>query len=332
MNKNIFFIFPPGYSGNYLQWICNVSEASKTEFTVKDPLLPNGTSHGFVRRPTHTGVFNILNWIIKNQPTSPQTYILFANISKQSWIDHPAHAAYRLLKSYPNGLIVNIYANSNDEAIVGALNSYTKWTTWMHDQTAFGPSRTPAFDWEGGKNNIISLDDRNWLFENWRTFFSLNDQPFNWGELTYNIEGFRQWYKVRKELEPAETDADQFNNFETFPTNNIIDVKLGDIYNQHFFENTELFSWLDTQHAGEFDWNYAKQYHQKYIAAQDNLRWFTDINVMRNHKQVSKWLLKHSFGQALVLEEIAEHLDQVEQWQSNTTENILTSLGYTILN
>lgn len=332
MNKNVFFLFPAGYSGNYLQWIINISEESKKEFTVKNPLLSNGTTHAFVRKPTHMGVFNILNWIIKNQPSSPQTFILYANADKDAWIDHPAHSAYRLLKSYPDGLFVNIYASTDDEVKVGALNSYTKWTTWMYDQTSFGSDQTPKFDWEGGKNGIVSIADRNWLVENWRTFFTINNQAFNWDELKYNIDGFRRWYKGRKEMEPAETDSQQFNSFETFPTDNILDVTLGDIYSRDFFDNTQLFSWLDSQHAGKFDWEYAKSYHQTYLDAQDNLRWFTDIANMRQHQLVSTWLLKHTLGQAFVLEEVKDQLDQIQDWHQKTTQQILGILGYKIVN
>jgi hypothetical protein len=332
MNKNIFFLFPPGYSGNYLQWIINVSEESKKEFTVKNPLLPNGTSHAFVRRPTHMGVFNILNWIIKNNPALPQTFILYTNAAKESWIDHPAHAAYRLLKSYPTGLFVNIYASTEDDIKVGALNSYTKWTTWMYDQTAFGPSKTPTFDWEGGKNNIISISDRNWLVEHWRSFFAINDRPFNWEELTYNIDSFKRWYNVRRELEPAETDPEQFNNFEPFPFDNILDISLSEIYSSDFLNTTKFTQWVESQNAGTFDWEYAKSYHQVYLDAQDNLQWFTHITAMREQKLVSRWLLKHTLGQAFVLEEVKDQLGHDNSWQEKPTEQVLLELGFKILN
>lgn len=331
MHKNIFFLFPPGYSGNYLQWIINISEASKTEFTVKNPLLPNGTSHAFIRKPTHMGLFNILTWIVKNQPTAPQTYVVYANTGP-SWSDHPAHAAYRILKCYPDALIVNIHAANDDEAKVAALNSYTKWTTWIYDQVATAPVQEHTFDWEGGKNGIISIGDRNWLFDNWRKFFTINDQPFNWEELTYNIDGFKRWYKVREELEPAETDTEQFNNFETFPTDNIFDLSLGELYSPDFFKTTKFITWAESQHAGKFDWDYARSYHQTYLDAQDNLRWFTDVAIMREQKSVSTWLLKHTLGQAFVLEEVTDQLAQVDSWREKPTEQVLTELGYKIAN
>lgn len=330
MNKNIFFLFPPGYSGNYLQWIINISEESKKHVTVKNPLLPNGTSHAFVRRPTHMGVFNILNWIIKNNPQSPQTFVVYTNAAKDTWIDHPAHAAYRLLKSYPTGLFVNIYASTEDDVKVGTLNSYTKWTTWMYDKTAFSSLQPLTFDWEGGKNHIISINDRNWLVENWRSFFAVNNQPFDWQELTYNIDGFKRWYSVRKELEPDETDAEQFNNFDVFPFDNILDISLSEIYNSNFLKQSSFTSWVESHDVGRFNWEYAKSYHQAYLDAQDNLQWYSHIEAMRNHKVVSKWLIQHSLGQAFVLDEVKNQLK--ENWQQKPTEQILTDLGFTIVN
>lgn len=330
MNKNIFFLFPPGYSGNYLQWIINISEESKKEFTVKNPLLPNGTTHAFIRKPTHMGVFNLLTWMVKNRPATPQTYVIYSNTGP-SWIDHPAHVAFRVLKCYPDALVVNIHASNDDQVKIAALNSYTKWTTWIYDLTSF-ESVIPTFDWEGGKNGIISIADRNWLFENWRKFFTINDQPFNWEELTYNVDGFRRWYNVRKKLEPAETDTQQYNNFETFPSANIFDISLAELYSPDFFETTKFMQWVEEQNAGKFDWQHAKNYHQTYLDAQDNLQWFETIKRMREHQVVSPWLLKHTLGQAFVLEELKDQLAPVQGWQQKSTEEILTLLSYKIVN
>jgi hypothetical protein len=331
MKKNIFFLFPPGYSGSYLRWIFNISENSKKESTIKNPLLPNGTAHGFARNPTHTGSLNILNWIIKNQPTTPQTYVVYGCTDAKSWDPHPANVAYRFLKSYPDALFVNIHAKTQDEVKVAALNGYTKWTTWIYDQAAFNPNVSYNFDWEGGKNNLISLPDRNWLLENWKNVWPSNDQPFNWEELKYNIDCFKKWYNVRKQREPDETNDEQFNNFDNFNSNQIFDITLKEIYNVNFFENSQLFRWIESQNAGQFDWNQAKQYHQTYIDAQANIRWFDDIKKFRQQKQVSKWLLQNSFSQALLLEEISTQLDHATNWELQSTEEILTTFNYTLL-
>lgn len=330
MNKNIFFLFPPGYSGNYLQWICNISEQSKKHATIKDPLRPDGTSHGFARRPTHMALFNVLSWIIKNQPTDAQTFAVYATNDAATWADHPGNAAFWLLRSYPEGLCVNIHAANDDELKVGALNGYTKWNVWMYDLQTFYMERSPHFDWEGGKNKIISITDRNWLFENWRKFFVLNSTPFNWEELKFHINANNQWYNIREEMDPGDMSADQFNNFEIFPDNNIFDISLGELYHPDFFKNSKFFQWVESQNAGIFDWSYAESYHQTYLDAQDNLKWFTKIEDMRNNKQVSKWLLQNTLSQAFLLEEVATRL--TPGWKESSTEDILTALGYKIVN
>lgn len=330
MNKNIFFLFPPGYSGNYLQWTINISEETKKHLTTKDPLLPDGTTHGFTRKPTHTGVYNILNWIIKNQPVDPQTFVVLVDDASDQWQCHSAHTAYRFLRSYPDALFVNIYAKTNDEAKVAALNGYTKWTTWIYDLSAFDLTKKLDFDWEGGKNNCISLEDRNWLLKNWTKVFHMNRQPFNWNELEHNISGFKRWYNQRKKIEPLDTNDTQYNTFETFSKDNIVDLSIGEIYDQHFTDN-KFFTWIENHAVGNFDWTHVKQYHQTYLEAQENIKWFADINSMRNKQKVSKWLLKNSFSQALVLEEIESSLNQIDNWKEKSTEEILTNLGYTIL-
>jgi hypothetical protein len=331
MFKNIFFLFPPGYSGTYLQWILNISENSKQHSTTKNPLLPNGTSHGFIRRPTHTGSLNILSWIVKNQPGDPQTFAVYANTNTESYIDHPANTAYRFLRSYPDALFINIYAKTPDEMKIGALNGYTKWNTWIYDQVAFNPNHNYNFDWDGGKTNLVSLHDRNWLFENWRNMFPSNTTPFNWEEFKYNIDCFKQWFAGRKLREPQETDSQQFNDFAQFPDAQIYDISLGEIYSDDLFESNKLFSWIESQQAGDFDWDYAKQYHKTYIDAQQNLKWVHHISDTRKHKQVSQWLLRNSFCQALLLEEIAEQLDDLPEWQTHSTEKIIKDLGYTVV-
>lgn len=328
MQQNIFFLFPPGYSGNYLQWIINASDTTTATDTIKDPLLSDGTSHGFIRRPTHSGVFNILNWLVKNKIEKCQTFVIYAYNNTDAWYDHPAYAAYCFLKSFPDALMVNIYAETDDYTKIAALNSYTKWITWIYDTAALEPNRILDFDWEGGKNDRVSLKDRNWFLDNWRSTFFINDRPFNWEEFNYNVDCFQKWLQVRQDLEHQEMDQQQWNWFDPVPRNNIFDLKLEDIYREDFVDSHDFFAWIKSMDGGEFDWNYAKDYHKKYLEAQDNLRFNSEIRNLRANKIISPWLLKNSLSQAFVLEEIKTHLDHVPDWPHRSTIDILTNLGY----
>jgi len=47
MKKNIYLIYPPGYSGSYVSWCLSKSEAGSKDTTVDDPINPtNNTKYG----------------------------------------------------------------------------------------------------------------------------------------------------------------------------------------------------------------------------------------------------------------------------------------------
>ena len=84
LDKNIYLIYPPGYSGSYLSWCFSKSEIDLAESTVDDPLNiynnkkygGTGTSHLHYRIPTHSTIKEVMYWLILNQPKEKKIFLI----------------------------------------------------------------------------------------------------------------------------------------------------------------------------------------------------------------------------------------------------------------
>jgi hypothetical protein len=321
LKHDIFFLYSPGYSGNYLQWIINASEKNTAPHTIKDPIMPDGTTHGFIRRPTHLGLLRLVQWMIKNQPTDPQTYIV--NVSQNNaWGAHAAYAVDFLLHARPECRIVNIYAQDDDETKYGALNTYTKWPTYF---AATKSQIDYKFNIWGALNHP-SIADRNEFYKIWRKQIPINLKNI-WGEIDINLESYNHWYNERNQLQPWEVNQSEYTYYEETPKDQILNISLNDIVQPNFIQ--EVFApWIESQNIGEFDWNHVAQYHSKYIDAQDNIQWFNAIQRMRQSQEVVPFLMKTSLSQAFLLEELETLPDD---WMTQSTQDLLNASGYKLV-
>lgn len=317
-------MYPPGYSGNYLQWIINVSEKDSANRTVQDPLLPDGTTHGFVRRPTHLGLMRLLQWMLKNNQSTPQTYIVNAFQHPTSWHMHAAYSAFFMLHAKPNCAVVNIYADTDDEIKYGALNAYTKWPTFFDSTVYFGDY---GFDiWAADKP--ASIKDRNYFYALWKKDFPVNPKDF-WGEFDYNTEANRLWYESRNKLQPWEVNETEYTTCDLISKEKILNINLTEILTDKFLEDT-FVPWIESQNIGEFDWSHALSYHSTYVAAQINISWFESIKQFRQSQIVDQFLLGNSLTQSFILEELGNRLDTLPNWKKQSTEDILQHFNYQI--
>jgi len=326
LKSNIFFLYPPGYSGNYLQWLINASEKNLKEKTIKNPLLPDGTTHGFVRKPTHIPLLTLLTWIIRNKPNHNQTYIVNCYENKKNYQYNSAEwAAELLLRASPNSLIINICCETDDQFKYGALNTYTKWPTFFLANTQFKNS----FDPLGASKSLNSLDDRNYFYNNWKECFPIN-KNFNWELFNEFNEMSNFWYDARNKLQPHEVNENEYTVYRTLPKDKIINIKLDKITQPNFL--TDLFiPLIENQNIGEFDWEIPKLFHGSYIKAQKNLEWFQAISNFRLRQEVDSFLLKNNLVQAFTLLEMKETLSKLQNWQSISTKEICKFLGYKII-
>lgn len=331
LSNDIFFLYPPGYCGNYLQWIINISEKDSHAKTIKDPLLPDSTTHGFVRRPTHINIMHTLVWLSRNAPVAPQTFIVNCFDRGNDWQTHAAWSAVTAMRARHNPRCVNISAELHDEIIIGALNCYTKWPTFLLCDRNYNPPDWHQFDiWGGLPGAAISIPDRNFLYDHWDKRFPINP-TFNWYEFEDQVKLVHGWYTARNTHQPWEVNEKEYVVFDTVPRQFIHEVKLSDILSHDFLDRC-FIPWIESQNIGEFDWDHAQGYHRRYIAAQKNLQWSVSANAMRNFKQVDVFLQSNSFLQALTLRECGPELDFVKDWRSKDLSDILLELGYQVEN
>jgi hypothetical protein len=321
LKKDIFFLYPPGYSGNYLQWIINVSEKDTASQTIKDPLLQDGTTHGFIRRPTHAGLVRVLQWMIKNQPKKPQTFVININ-QNYSWPSHAGFAVEFLLHAKPKCGIVSIYADGDDEKKYGALNTYTKWPTYFAATKCYDDYK---FDvWGGSKPP--RLHDRNEFYKTWRDQFPVNLKDI-WPEIDANLRFYNHWYDTRNQLQPWEVNESEYTYYQETPKDQILNISLKDIVHPNFI--LEVFRpWVEKQNVGDFDWEHVIQYHYKYINSQENVQWFDAIQRMRESKEIVPFLMKTSLSQAFLLEELKT---LPHDWENQSTQYLLIESGYQLV-
>lgn len=328
LTNDIFFLYPPGYSGNYLQWAINVSETDTAYSTIKDPLLPDGTTHGFIRRPTHLGPLPTITWILRNRPSKPQTYPVncFERAAESdNWTARAAWMANMAVRFSPGALFVNIHATDPDDVKYGALNCYSKWPVFFISDAVNRPPLYWNFDLMGGAKSAV-IDDRNWLYQNWKSMFPMNPS-FNWEEFDNNINKATRWFDSRNALHNWEVNEEQFTVYRTPPRDYILDISLRDLNASDFIDR--IFSqWIDSKNVGEFNWDHVKSYHSKYLAAQTNLQWYSCIKKMREEKIVTRFLLSNSLVQALVLDELGEELKTIDDWKKLDLTDILIKIGY----
>ena len=313
LKKNVYFLYPAGYAGNYLQWTINVSDRDKSPSIPRDPLLDDGTSHGFVRKPTHQHAIKTLIWRLVNQPQDYRTYIVNCH-DKVNWLNHAAYGASLLLRSDPNCVIVNIHTDTIDEIRYGALNTYLKWPVYFSATTP-----RPDFDYFAGQQGRTSIEQRNWFYDHWQETFPSNG-PFKYDELQHNLDQNREWFEVRNQFSPHEVTADQYINFDTVPRDRIVDLPLVSIMQPGFING-----WCDTLaelDIGDFDFEHAKSYHSTYTQAQKPLRYFSAIKTLREENKVDSWLLSNDLCQAFLLQELnIETL--VPGWREYSTEKLI---------
>ena len=306
LQKNVYILYPPGYSGSYVNWAISVSDQELAEHTVKDPINGDdsetyggsGTSHKHIRIPTHQGNGYHFAWVMRNQELSknPRIYVINAGDDETYW------SIWQIAMYDPDGVFIQIH--NDDNPIInsyGIINCVTKWPTYIDASlgdalTDYGPQMIhPNYD------PFNCADDRlfrNWAVEHQDTFFRRNSK--------FNNELMQQWagrydrtYATRHKHQPHEVNDTMYLT-ELDLNNRIFSLSCLDVCSAKFTDWLNQFM-SASQVSSRYDCSHVESFHQNYIDAQPNLQWFKSIQRWELLGEIDDYIMSHSIIQAQVI-------------------------------
>jgi len=139
--------------------------------------------------------------------------------------------------------------------------------------------------------------------------------------MPYHVSAYRQWYNLRNKNNPHEVNEEQFAK-PSNPVDYYHHLDLSEIYKETFID--KLSSIVKDKNAGDFDFEYAKSFHNNYIEAQQHLRFIDEINEFKKTKVLTAYLDSHPLIQAIVIKEIFDQLPT--DWETKTLQEIVKAL------
>jgi hypothetical protein len=300
LTKNVYILYPAGYSGSYLNWAITVSDKDLEPNTVKNPVNKsnstqfggNGTSHNHIRIPTHQDVYHHMSWVIYNRPTDKKIYIINDHTQGQ----HVYISIKYIMQSDPTGVFVIIHNNSDvDVDAYGTINCITKWPTFCEAklQSLDSDPREKMFSWFES-----SKDYRNFIVKNNSSFFSHMEKT-NYSTLHKLVSTATNWYQTRNKFQPHEVNKLTYvSDFSL--ENRIFDISCHDVASDYFPQWLENFM-NDSDVSDAYDCQYVTNYHDNYIKAQPNLKWFDSIKEWEDTGKLNSYLTSHCGIEAHVI-------------------------------
>lgn len=322
LTKNIYLLYPPGYSGSYINWAISKSDADLGKVTVDDPINKTqskelggpGTSHLHVRVPTHHHLQNHLIWMIYNRPTEKKIYLLNSGTVYPD-IKSPETCIAVISKYDPDAVFIHIHDNNNvDYRKYGALNTLIKWPVYFKANQSL--ERKYKFD---SLNCKDSLNARDVFYKNFDKIFPYSN-PLDFDKLRNKFYWFDAWYRVRNEYNPHEVNEQTYVKPSDTPPvvyqTNLVKIASADFIN-----------WLDiflvtSECSDNYNLSHVKNFHQNYIDNQPNMLWFDEIQKFRQTMILTEYLKSHSLLQAFILMEVSNRMDSSYNYENKTLEQI----------
>lgn len=318
LNKNIYILFSPGYSGTYIHWAISRSEIDLSKNTVDDPINKKidknfggvGTAHLHTRIPTHQNLQQHLCWMIRNQPKEKKIYILNAHQNQ------PIERTIDAIMWYdPDPVFIYIHDGNNmDNRKYGLLNLITKWPIF------FKANQIIQEKYDFDVENLDSLKVRNTFFEHFDLLFpyvTLLNHDVLQNKIYWNFD----WYRIRNEHNPHEVNESMY----LLPKLNlpiIFDICLKDIVSDKFPD------WLDqvvsVPGLGEFNTEYVRSNHNNYCASQLNFKWFDEIKKFRETLELTDYFKSNRLLEAFIMLELKDYFINSVNWRDMSIEDILS--------
>lgn len=345
-HKNIYILFPAGYSGTYLSWCLDKSELSTCDNTIDDPINKTksdkyggiGTCHQYHRHPTHGSIDHIMSWLILNQPKDKRNYL----INVWSWAQFTKTIS-SILNFDRDPIIIHITASDEDTKAIGTLNAVTKWPIVFD---TFGHQRRFGIDFHNMDDSIVL---RNKLVKYYK-YLSHESHPMNFEDKQINefamdsTEGLMKfsnhpdnyyfqrhwitnWYGVRNKYTPHEVNEEQFVKPYKLPKNyHVIDLQ--EIYQSNF--PSRLESIVTDKDIGSYNFDYVKSFHQNYIDNQQYIKYPEEIQKFRETGILTEYLNSHPLLRALVIINLLPKLPVDYDWESKDLTEIVDFYNQTI--
>lgn len=307
-------MYPPGYSGSYINWAINSSDKELQKVTVANPVNDNqskkyggvGTSHLHTRIPTHQGLFQHLTWVLYNKPTDSRVYII-------NCVNESACHSISLISQYdPTGVFINIH-NGNNHNIdsYGTINCATKWPTYIDVMLAnsaeLSQSRKQVHEKFDPYNCAKDTSFRNWAVNN-DNFFRHN-YKLNYDELVTGLQKHRDWYQIRHTSQPHEVNE---TNYIADPNlkGRIFELSCLDVCSKNFVPWFNAFM-TNSRVSEDYDCSHIPEIHEQYVSSQPNLQWFDSIKQWEQTGKLDNYLLSHSIIEAQVIKQIFKNSNRV---------------------
>jgi hypothetical protein len=320
LNKNVYLIYPPGYSGSYLSWCFSKSERDLSISTIDDPLnISNnkkyggtGTAHLHYRIPTHSTIKEVMYWLILNQPKEKKIFLI-NGWDKGSIIE----TINNIMNFDRNPVIIHITGNNHYTRCIGNINAITKWPLYFHAREF---NKKYNIDFFNLSNNITT---RNKFVDHYDDIFPIsfsldkpNNDPFS---LAVMRNYYKHWFTLRNEHNPHEINDEQY----VMPYENpkhLYSIDLMDIYDNNIFNILEKI--IQESDLGNFNFSFAKDYHPTYVSAQSSLKFKDEIFMFRHTKTLTAYLCSHPLLQALTVKEMLVDTEGIE-WKDKTIHEIV---------
>jgi hypothetical protein len=303
LTKNVYILYPAGYSGSYVNWAIHASDDDLCKQTVESPINLNsnskyggiGTSHLHHRIPTHQSIKQHLPWLILNKPVDKKVYIL--NSDK----DDIAEVFCSILGYDKDPIFIVVHDNNDmDIRSYGQINCSTKWPVFFAANHAMFDRKLTfdPFDCANDRNF------RNLVAENqvgFRDLYPLDDCVLD--QVKSHYLNYLNWFRARNLQNPHEVNADYYIDRESFPENCIFQISCLDVVTENF-PNILNNILNQSQCLSSFDTNRIASVHQEYVKIQKNLQWFDSLNTWKQQGHVDEYLLSHSAIQGMIISRI----------------------------
>jgi len=327
LRKNIYLMYPPGYSGTYISWLLSKSELDSAVDTVDNPINPStnslyggsGTAHLHHRNPTHLAIKHLMYWLVINKPTEKKIFLVNA------WdAPHAVLTVDHIMNIDKDPVIIHLTASNEDTRALGNIHALIKWPLYFYGRhELYAKLKIEDFSTD------FSIEARNSYVREYENCFP-DSKPVDFDSSFYlqMRESYNIWYTMRNKFNPHEVNSSMYVEAQQTPKH-YFNIDLLQIYDTSIINRIRQI--MNETDSGDFNFDYAEQFHPTYVAAQQHIKYVAEISQFRKDKILTAYLCSHPFIEALVIREIMNQLPNDYHWANYTLREIVDTHNKYIL-